>query len=412
MTARGLGFPRAEIMLRKLLPDKRAEVDILEIALKGTLFMTSNSSKYRRISAGEPAPYFTGRETGNPTYVFDTAAGRYLVLCFFGSSEDAAAKTIFTEVLEKHRSLFDDEKFAFFGVSADPRDEAEKKLKSSLPGIRYFYDSDHAIARLYGAAPLEAEGNSVSILCRWFVLDPTLRIMKIIPFRQDGKDRQELMDFLQALPPPGRFAGIELQAPVLYLSNVFEPELCAELIELYRRNGGVESGFMRDVNGKTVEVRDYGRKSRRDYIITEEPILKEVNGRIVRRIHPEIKKVHQFACSRIERHIVARYSAEEKGHFAAHRDDTTKGTAHRRFAVTINLNHEFEGGELSFPEYGPRTFKPPPGGAVVFSCSLLHKVSQVTKGERFAFLPFLYDEEARKVREANAHFLATAGAGG
>jgi hypothetical protein len=28
-------------------------------------------------------------------------------------------------------------------------------------------------------------------------------------------------------------------------------------------------------------------------------------------------------------------------------------------------------------------------------------VSRVTKGRRFAFLPFLYDEEAAKVREAN-----------
>jgi hypothetical protein len=38
---------------------------------------------------------------------------------------------------------------------------------------------------------------------------------------------------------------------------------------------------------------------------------------------------------------------------------------------------------------------------VVFSCPLLHAVSKVTKGRRFAFLPFLYDEEAAKVREAN-----------
>ena len=115
--------------------------------------MTSNSNKYRRISAGEPAPYFIGRETGNPAYAFDTAAGRYMVLCFFGSSRDAAAKALFSEVLNKHRTLFDDDKFAFFGVSADPRDEAEKKLKSSLPGIRYFYDSDLAIAMRTGTSP-------------------------------------------------------------------------------------------------------------------------------------------------------------------------------------------------------------------------------------------------------------------
>ena len=56
---------------------------------------------------------------------------------------------------------------------------------------------------------------------------------------------------------------------------------------------------------------------------------------------------------------------------------------------------------MSFPEYGPKGFKAPVGGAVVFSCSLLHAVSAVTSGKRYAFLPFLYDDEAAKIREAN-----------
>jgi hypothetical protein len=37
----------------------------------------------------------------------------------------------------------------------------------------------------------------------------------------------------------------------------------------------------------------------------------------------------------------------------------------------------------------------------VFSCSLLHEVSPVTAGLRYAFLPFLYDDEAARIREAN-----------
>jgi predicted 2-oxoglutarate/Fe(II)-dependent dioxygenase YbiX len=124
--------------------------------------------------------------------------------------------------------------------------------------------------------------------------------------------------------------------------------------------------------------------------------------RIRRRVVPEILKIHQFKATRMERHIVSRYAAEDGGHFHAHRDNTTKGTAHRRFAVSINLNEDFEGGQISFPEYGPRSFKMPIGGAVVFSCSLMHAVSKMTKGRRYAFLPFLYDEEAAKIREANA----------
>src|SRR5262249_14991208 len=139
--------------------------------------------------------------------------------------------------------------------------------------------------------------------------------------------------------------------------------------------------------------------------IADQEMVKQIQARFTRRIVPEILKVHQFKVTRMERYIVACYAAEDEAHFGAHRDNTTKGTAHRRFAVSVNLNDEFEGGEVSFPEYGPRGFKPPSGGAVVFSCSLLHAVTNVTRGRRYAFLPFLYDDAAAKIREANNAFL-------
>jgi predicted 2-oxoglutarate/Fe(II)-dependent dioxygenase YbiX len=162
---------------------------------------------------------------------------------------------------------------------------------------------------------------------------------------------------------------------------------------------------MRQVNGKTVGVLNYAFKSRRDYIINDPALISATQARIRRRVIPEILKAHFFKITRMERYIVSCYAADEGGHFQAHRDNTTAGTAHRRFAVSVNLNDEFDGGEVSFPEYGPRSFKAPTGGAVVFSCALLHAVSKVTKGRRYAFLPFLYDEEAAKVREANNAFL-------
>ncbi|WP_419964690.1 2OG-Fe(II) oxygenase [Pelomonas cellulosilytica] len=86
--------------------------------------------------------------------------------------------------------------------------------------------------------------------------------------------------------------------------------------------------------------------------------------------------------------------SENSGHFRAHRDNTTRGTAHRRFALSVNLNNDFDGGELCFPEYAPRTYKMPAGSAIVFSGSLLHSVSPVRRGRRYAFLPFLYDDAA------------------
>ena len=112
--------------------------------------------------------------------------------------------------------------------------------------------------------------------------------------------------------------------------------------------------------------------------------------------------------TRIERYIVACYDATEGGYFKAHRDDTTAATKHRKFAVSINLNaEEFEGGNLIFPEFGPQSYRPPTGGAVVFSCSLLHEATPVTQGTRYAFLPFLYDEAGAEVKARNQHLLVS-----
>jgi predicted 2-oxoglutarate/Fe(II)-dependent dioxygenase YbiX len=118
---------------------------------------------------------------------------------------------------------------------------------------------------------------------------------------------------------------------------------------------------------------------------------------------PEIQKAFGFAVTRVERWTVACYAANEGGHFAAHRDNGTPGTAHRKFACSINLNGDFEGGDLRFPEFGWRRYRPPVGGAVVFGCALLHEVTPVTRGVRYAYLPFFYDDEGAKIRAANLH---------
>jgi predicted 2-oxoglutarate/Fe(II)-dependent dioxygenase YbiX len=164
---------------------------------------------------------------------------------------------------------------------------------------------------------------------------------------------------------------------------------------------------MRDVDGKTVAIIDYGHKRRRDCDIEDERLRHSCMVRIHDRLAPEILKAYQFHATRMERYIVACYDATEGGHFRGHRDNTTRGTAHRRFAVSLHLNTgEYDGGQLRFPEFGRQLYTAPVGGAVVFSCSLLHEATPVTRGRRFMFLPFLYDDAAAKIRQQNRKFLA------
>lgn len=365
--------------------------------------MSDVKHSYRSVQVGDPAPWFTQACAGNPTYHFDMAAGRYVVLCFYGTASDAPGAATLNAVQDADRGLFDDEKIAFFGVSVDPSDEKEGRAKDLFPGIRHFRDYDGSASRLYGALPGDAPSGPSGLPFRrfWLVLNPTLRVRAVFPFQEDGGDRDQVMAYLRNLPPVDRFAGFEIQAPVLVIPDVFEPGFCKHLIGLYEEHGGEESGYMREVDGKTVAVHDASHKRRKDFTIEDSALIQQVQRRVMRRINPEIQRIHCFTPTRMERYIVSCYAAEDGGHFRAHRDNTTKGTAHRRYAVSINLNAEFEGGEVSFPEFGPRGFKAPPGGAVVFSCSLLHAVSKVTAGRRFAFLPFLYDDEAARIREQN-----------
>lgn len=352
-----------------------------------------------RLTVGDPAPRFRQRSGGNPSYVFDTAAGRYILLCFLATGADGHAQAAIAAVRGRP-DLFDDSFACFFGVSNDAQDEG--RLAEHYPGYRYFWDFDLTIAKLYGAADATAEpGTRTAIRRHWVLLDPMLRALAVIPFQEGGADIAEVIAILERQPPPARFAGFEVPAPVLILPNILEPELCRTLIGLYEKNGGTQSGFMRDIAGKTVSVHDGGHKRRRDYDIDDPRLIELLQHRVRTRINPEIAKAYNFLPTRMERYIVGCYSAEDRGHFRPHRDNTTHGTAHRRFAVSINLNDDFEGGRLSFPEYGTTGYCMPAGGAAVFSCALLHTVSPVTAGQRYAFLPFLYDEAAARVREAN-----------
>jgi peroxiredoxin len=358
---------------------------------------------FRTFQPGETAPWFHASSNVNPRFAFDTMAGRYVVLTFFGGAADPQAQTLF-QTLQSVRYLLDDQVACLFAISADPADEGQ--LPDQLPGIRFFYDSDLAISKLYGTVD-DAAPDRRAYERRTFVLDERLRIVRVIEWHADPIVHvQQLVDALTALPvlEPPRNANV--QAPILVVPRVFEPAFCRTLIDYYTQRGGRESGFMREVQGKTVEVLDFSHKRRRDEELDNEELRRGCMVRIHDRLVPEIKKAFQFHATRIERYIVGCYEAEVGAHFRAHRDNTTKGTAHRRFAVSLNLNTgEYDGGWLRFPEFGQQLYSAPAGGAVVFSCSLLHEATPVTRGKRFAFLPFLYDDAAARIREQNLQFL-------
>ncbi len=195
---------------------------------------------------------------------------------------------------------------------------------------------------------------------------------------------REAVDMARAERPPEQvvFGSI---APVLMLPRVFEPSFCRTLIELWlsgeRADGGVSSRY-----GNVMAA---DRKRTEDHIVKDQAVNKQISDRLAYRIGPELAKVFGWDVEfGFDAHVIISYSAEGAHYFRAHRDNAAPQTADRTFAVSLNLNQDYDGGELVFPEYGPTRYKPKAGAAAVFSCSLLHEALPVTRGRRFVLTTF------------------------
>ena len=174
-------------------------------------------------------------------------------------------------------------------------------------------------------------------------------------------------------------------APVLVLPRVFEREFCTQVIRLWEKGDHKDSG----VSSRYGNVGMLDLKRTEDYQINEPIMQKAISDRLAYRVGPELTKVfafdRQFA---FDAHVVLSYSAEGKHFFSAHRDNGAPTTTDRAFAVSLNLNDDFEGGELVFPEYAGVKVSPPAGAAAIFSCSVLHQALPVTRGRRFVLTTF------------------------
>ncbi len=190
-------------------------------------------------------------------------------------------------------------------------------------------------------------------------------------------------------------------APVLCVPDVLDSTVCDELIEIWHKHGNRPSGSIstRNPEGETF---DDDVKIRRDHFVTDRALNIRLSNLVGRRIAPAMAKAFCFEASRFEEFKICRYDADDGGHFRPHRDNSSRRTAHRRFAMSLLLNDvdDYDGGGLRFAEYGPRLYRPPAGAAVVFSCSLLHELTKVTRGHRYVLLAFLFGEAEERLRRS------------
>lgn len=329
------------------------------------------------------------------------------MLCFIGSAQAPQAHQ-FLKGLDSLIPLCGRRKLAVCVICTNPNDETDERLGGYSEAITYFWDFDRRISELFGVSELNGDllSRNGDYTPTSILLDPMLRVLWTAPIINPERHVDLLSKIIAQLPRPGQ--GAFTRAPILILPRIFEAPFCRHLIDYYHTEGGKDSGFMQEQDGKTVGVFDHNHKSRSDCWIKDPKLIRHIQYRLVRRLFPEVAKAFQFKATEIERYLIGCYRAEDKGLFRPHRDNNTSGTAHRRFAVSINLNTgEYEGAALRFPEYGMETYSPPTGGAVVFSCSILHEATPITAGERYVFLPFIFDKAAEKIRRENEKLIVS-----
>ncbi len=204
---------------------------------------------------------------------------------------------------------------------------------------------------------------------------PNLKIHKIFK-----NICEEINDEIEKIP--------SLSPPILIIPNVISKQLKDELIDFYEKSN------------KNVVLK--GSKNR-SHVFTNTNLTKELDDKLSKSLLPELKKIYNLDITYRENYKICSYSAEDKGKFHAHRDSVYP-YGHRRLAMSLILNDDYQGGGITFPEYNNTAYKPEPCSAVIFPTPLYHQVLEITGGTRYVIIAFLFtDDEAEYKKSFNTY---------
>ncbi len=332
------------------------------------------------LAVGDPLPAVRLCDQGGKDVDIytDSIAGDPVVLFMCADGHDVEALTQiqrFSELAAEFKRA-GAHVFIVTGKAADANRALAEALEAELSILS---DPKGELLGRFGLAMTGAGPNSHNLSA---VLRPNLRIAKIL----DGLSQADAaLAGCAALAPVGGAPVIGAHAPVLLVDEIFPPEFCDFLIDVWRR-GDKQDNQVTSQSGDSGNARI---KQRTDHLIYDDDICNKIHGLLKRRVVPEMNKAFRFDVTRAEVYRIGCYDAESGGHFRRHRDLGAAHVDYRSFAHSINLNTgDYEGGQILFPEFGPGLYQAPRGGGVVFSCSLLHEVLPVTKGRRFTLLTF------------------------
>ena len=320
----------------------------------------------------------------------DHLSGKVLILLFLNDPGTEAAGPLLQGFADKQAELAEGgATVVAFSSTSDAAHNRALKAASGFPWP-IAGDSTGAVFAAYG---LHKENDMAS------------RIVVLTPYRQvrvwfDAPDAiqetvQTIMALLKSTQAAEEARWAPPHAPILLIPNVLSREECGSLIQTFEQGGPLMVRPPRPgelAGNYKIPVYEHDRQDRVDEIIKDPNTLGFLDERIFGRVTPMIQKAFAFEVTRREDLHIARYVGKRGGYTMGHRDNTSPATAYRRFALSMSLNDDYEGGEIVFKEFSPRGYKPEAGTAMIFSSSLLHEVQETTSGTRYNLISHFFNE--------------------
>lgn len=328
-------------------------------------------------------PFFNLPDDSSKIREIQLYGGHNVALFFLPTAEANFLRSFFDE-MEKRKQQFaelDISPLFIFPTSSNELASVKKWL--DLP-YSLWADEKGEVGKIFGVYPQLTEAFTPTC----FLLSPNLRIVNKYTLDDITPRINQLLRECETRLPVKKPAQVNAHAPVLVVPNVLSKEQCKKLIAYWTEQEKFQGRVGADKNSAYKK----SAKRRIDAMVKGE-LQEEIDERLSGTLFPEIEKVFGLDITRREEYKIGCYDSADGGFFNQHRDNFELPLSHRRYAMTLNLNDDFEGGGLNFPEYGSDAYKAGAGTAVIFPCSLMHRAAEVTKGQRFMLVSFFYGEE-------------------
>lgn len=342
-----------------------------------------------RLGVGDRAPNFTLPDSSGAARMFYAQTrGQPTLLAFLGPVDDPGTFNV-VDALVRRSQAYGQAVLMLLVIN-------DSTARCSTAGLSLAEESHILVDATgkIGAAYREAAGIGSGSPRFLLILDANQRAVRILVINDASPVAQALAEAFVAvdalLAAAARLTPQEMVAPVLVIPNILDREVCDRLMGVWQSCGRVEGALVTHRFGLKDTV-DHRYKKRLDHLVTNPSLHGELSDTLGPRLGSETLKAFHLTRFVLEPFVVACYDAARGDFVRPHRDNLNPRLANRRFAVSINLNDDYEGGELRFAEYGLQRYRPRGGGAIVFSCSILHEALPVRQGRRFILLTFLLD---------------------